>query len=248
LFNAQLGVRLDSNVDRFNSLDTGPSGSGTYLPDYYGRASVLASSLNPLYVALAVAGTPDYKHMDKIVKVAPDYSSAEYLPYEGGTYAFFGFNFKGVRNLSATAHGGLYNLGAFNEFGYGRFSEFVKYNNIVPGLGAGITLQQEFYGSDVWKADKVNSPFLQFTPQISYVFLNNPQAPIPMLTGTLDATIGISPDVLDIYVKVKPNLGYSLGSFMVDLFYEMEYTGYTASTGIKPITTHTVGLGGMLLF
>jgi hypothetical protein len=67
-------------------------------------------------------------------------------------------------------------------------------------------------------------------------------------TGTLDTTIGICPDVLVIYIKAKPNLSYSLGSFMVDLFYEMEYTGYTADTGINPITRHTVGLGGMLLF
>jgi hypothetical protein len=258
LLNAQLGVRFDSNVDRFGSLDTGPSGNGSYLHHYYGMAALMAGNVPAIAVAMApTLQSPDgwfiprYKHMDKIVSVDytnPSAPTAEYLPYDGGIYAFFGFNLKGVKNLSVTAHGGLYNLGAFNEFGYGRCSEFVKYNNIVPGLGAGITMQQEFYGSDVWNAGKVNSPFLQFTPQVSYVFMNMKYAPIPMLTGTLDATIGISPDVLDIYVKVKPNMTFSLGIFLIDLFYEMEYTGYTAGTGIKPITTHTVGLGGMLLF
>jgi hypothetical protein len=246
LFNAQAGVRFDSNVDHFNSLDTGPSGGGSYLHHYYGMASMFAGSV-PASVVSILGGDglviPKYKHMDKIV----DTTASAYLPYDGGTYAFFGFNFKGVENLTATAHGGLYNLGAFDEFGYGRFAEFIKYN-ITPKLGAGITLQQEFYGSDVWPDDKVNSPFLQFGPQVSYAFITIPQMPMPLFAGTLDTSFGICPDVLDIYVKIKPTLSLSLGSFMADLFYEVEFTGYKESTNIKPLIRHTVGLALMVVF
>jgi hypothetical protein len=261
LFNAQLGVRFDSNADRFGKLDTGPSGTGTYLPYYYGKTSLLAASVPALAVAYApTLGSPDgnfiprYKHLDKIVKSNVDMSSgspvptAEYLPYDGGTYAFFGFNFKGVKNLTATAHGGIYNLGAFDEFGYGRFSEFIKYNNIIPGLGAGITMQQEFHGSDVWPDDKVNSPFLQFTPQVSYAIITIPQMPMPLLQATFETTFGICPDVLDAYVKVKPSLNFSLGTFAIDVFYEMERTDFMERVNIETITRHTVGLALMLLF
>ncbi|GHU92633.1 hypothetical protein FACS189479_02200 [Spirochaetia bacterium] len=261
LFNAQLGVRFDSNADRFNKLDTGPQGAGTYLPHYYGKTSLLSASVPATAVAFSSFGgigdgmnPPKYKHLDEIVKTNVDMSTgspvvtAEYLPYDGGTYAFFGFNFKGVENLTATAHGGLYNLGAFDKFGYGRFSEFIKYNNIIPKLGVGITMQQEFYGSDVWPDDKVNSPFLQFGPQVSYAIITIPQMPMPLLQATVEAYYGVCPDVLDAYVKVKPAINFSLGTFAIDLFYEMELTDFTESANIKTMTRHTVGLGMMLLF
>jgi hypothetical protein len=45
LFDAQLGVRLDSEVDRYWKLDTGPMGAGTYLSRYYGQASMLARQM-----------------------------------------------------------------------------------------------------------------------------------------------------------------------------------------------------------
>ena len=283
MFDAQAGVRFDSEVDRFNKLDTGPQGAGTYLVHYYGEAKLWAKQF-PATATMATdlgdgLALPRYKHMDKIVNsgvnLRPggnptdpnDYIPfGEYLPYDGGHYAFLGFNLKGIPNLTANAHGGFYNLGAWNEFGYGRIAEFIKYN-ITPKLGVGITMQQEFYGGDMFDDRKeipdpmtggmtmtanpnyrVNSPFLQFGPQVSWAFVTDPRMPLPVLSATLDTSFGICADVIDLYAKIKPSMTLFLGTFMVDLFYEMEYTGYTESTGIKPMTKHTVGLGVMLLF
>lgn len=154
-----------------------------------------------------------------------------------------------MNNLTARAHGGLYNLGAFNEFGYGRFSEEVKFDKIAgSNFGAGLVMQQEFYGGDVFPDDMVNSPFLQFGPRITYDVITMPYMPMPLLQARLEADYGICTDVLDAYVKIKPVMGLSLGALMVDLFYEIEYTGFTDDTNVKPITRHTVGLGAMLLF
>jgi hypothetical protein len=249
-----------------------PQGNGGYLPRYYGKASLLAKQFPAITSMANDLGDgermPRYKHWDKIV--AYDFSDpadpkAEYLPYDGGHYAFFGFEFKGVKNLTAKAHGGLYNLGAFDEFGYGRFSEFVKYDNIVGGLGVGITMQQEFYGSDVF-ADTMpdprdanpmdgqdtlpfhNSPFFQFGPEVSYAIITDPRMPMPILAGGLGVTYGICPDVLDSYVKVRPSMTLFVGTLMVDLFYEMERTDFVDESLIEPMTKHTVGLAMMVVF
>jgi hypothetical protein len=275
LFDAQLGVRFDSAVDRYNKLDTGPSGAGSYLIHYYGEAKLLAEQI-PATASLASdmgdgIRLPRYKHWDKIVKTNLDISdpsdpkmTAEYLPYGDGHYAFFGFNFKGVENLTANAHGGLYNLGAFDKFGYGRFSEFIKYN-ITPKLGVGITMWQEFYGNDVFPdtmpdprdtnlidgQDTLpfhNSPFLRFAPQVSWAFITDPRMPLPVLSATLEGEIGLCANVLDSYARIKPSMTLFLGTFMLDLFYEMERTDYVDESLIKPMTTHTVGLAMMLLF
>jgi hypothetical protein len=198
---------------------------------------------------------PDFR--DKVAAKTAELARAEmgnaanykYLPYEDAHYAFFGFSLKAVENLTLTAHGGLYNLGAFDEFGYGRFAEFIKYTLPVGnGLGVGITMQQEFYGGDVFIDEVTNSPFLQFTPEVSYVLIPMPGVPMPLLNATLPVTVGLAKDVLDIYVKAKPTLTLSLGTLFMDLFYELEYTGYVEATNIKPLTRHTAGLALMLLF
>jgi hypothetical protein len=267
LFDIQAGVRFDSNVDRFSRLDTGPQGLGTYLDLYYGSTQILTPQV-PAIAAYSLVELVDglfvapFKHMDKIIKfnfnaADPTLSTAEYLPYDGGTYAFFGFDLKVVENLTALGQGALYNLGAFDEFGYGRFSEFVKYSNIIPRLGAGIIMQQEFYGSDVFKDTKevngqtvpfYNSPFFQFGVQVSYDIITVPGMPIPMLQGAVEANYGVCEDVLDTYIKVKPSLAFSLGTLFVDLYYDMEYIGYSEKSYVKPRTKHTIGLAMMLLF
>ena len=280
LFDAQLGVRFDSKVDRYWKLDTGPQGAGSYLGAYYGSANILARQMTDpraILSALSPDGNrlPVYKHWDKLVKTTVDMSdpsnpqvTAEWLPYGDGHYAFFGFSFNGVPGLTARAHGGLYNLGAFDEFGYGRFSEEFNYR-ITPKLSAGIVMQQELYGGDVFDdreevADsrnpgtmipnpnyRVNSPFLKFEPKISYALVTIPQMPIPLLGVTLETSFGICTDVVDIYAKVKPVVNIALGALMIDVFYELEYTGWTEEvqgvTG-KPFTRHTIGLGALLLF
>ncbi|MDR2785933.1 MAG: hypothetical protein LBB83_08470 [Treponema sp.] len=262
LFDIQAGIRFDSKVDRYNKLDTGPQGKGTYLSQYYGSTSLLAKGvdagmfLNNMDMTQGdrAGMLPKYKHLDKITEnVGFDMSTmsitGDWLPYGDGHYAFFGFNFKGVSNLTARGHGGLYNLGAFNEFGYGRVSEEFKLDKIAGSkFGAGIVMQQEFYGNDVFLDNMVNSPFLQFGPRLTYDLITNPYMPMPMLQARIEADYGICQDVVDAYVKVKPVLAVSLGALMADLFYEIEYTGFKDSTGIKPITRHTIGLGAMLLF
>jgi hypothetical protein len=250
-FDLQFGVRLDSKADRFNKFDTGPQGKGTYLDKYYGQASLIAKGVpGGAFMAPDMSGgdgarLPRYKHLDKIVDFA---AGGEYLPYGDGHYAFFGFQYKGLQNMTARAHGGIYNLGNFEEFGYGRFSEDVMFSNLWKGLGAGISMQQEFYGGDVFVDDVINSPFLIFSPQISYDIITMPQMPTPMLKGTLETSFGICPDVLDLYFRIKPLLTASLGAYFIDIFYEMEYTGYTEATNIEPTKKHTVGLAFMLLF
>jgi hypothetical protein len=274
LFNIQAGVRFDSSVDRFSRLDTGPQGLGTYHQLYYGAAQSLTDGVPAIAAAISPYPlvdrlfTPPYKHMDKIIRTdwsKPDEPKAEYLPYDGGTYAFFGFNLKGIKNLVANAHGALFNLGAFNEFGYGRFAEYIKYNNIVPRLGVGLIGWQEFYGDDVFNDTKAdprdtnpqdgqdvvpfyNSPFLKFGVQVSYDIITTPQMPIPILQGVFEVNYGICENVLDTYIQVKPSLTLSLGTLFFDLFYELEYTGYSEKSYVEPVARHTVGLAMMMLF
>ena len=271
MFDAQAGVRFDSEVDYYNKFDTGPQGQGNYLNAYYGQASLLQ---NPLAVdgwnypaaSLGNTGTPRYKHWSKLVDSTFDMTSMSFnntpLPYGDAHYAFFGFTFKGIPNFTARAHGGLYNLGNFDEFGYGRFSGDFNLQKIAgTKLSAGLTWQAEFYGSDVFDDQLVNSPYIKFGPQLYYDIITSPYMPLPILKGGIETEFGFCKDVLDIYCRIKPVFNVSLGVMMIDIFYEMEYFGYkdglqtTASSAdtaslidVKPLTTHTVGISFMLLF
>ncbi|MDR0583564.1 MAG: hypothetical protein LBG57_04355 [Treponema sp.] len=226
-FNAEAGFRLDSQVDGIENLL-----GNLYLSEYYGYQ--LGSGA---------------QGMDKSKHTADADSDA-------GSFMFFGFSYKAIKNLTAWAQAGFYNLGDFDKFGYGKLGEYVKYNNLVGKLGVGITMEQQFYGSDVFETEDTmgsfgpvagmkNSPFLTFAPEVSYGPLTK-QTITPSLTGTF----GFCPDVLDGYFKIKPNFNFQFGFGLaqLDVFYEFEYKGYAETTGIKPVTTHSIGLAAMLLF
>jgi hypothetical protein len=248
LFNAQLGIRFDSDVDIMGRDD-----GKTYLPAYYGDANMLGTE-GAYFLG------PKYKYKDEVIGKAKFDSSFNVTGYEetpfysGGHYAFFGFKLKAVKNLDLDAHGGLYNLGAFDKFGYGRFAERFMYKNLVPKLGLGVTMSQEFYGGDVFDDTITNSPFLQFGPEITYDFAYLPGTSVPMLQVALLGQYGISPDVLDAYVYARVIISGRVGIMSVEFFYDIFYTNfvdkienvpatqYTAAGGIKPETKHVIGL------
>jgi hypothetical protein len=265
LFNAQLGVRFDSNADSMSRDD-----SKTYfaLTEYYGDASMLGTE------GANFLG-PKYKHKDEVMAPVsyPGAASGDYTPqygetpfYDGGHYAFFGFKLNRLNNhIEADAHGGLYNLGAFDKFGYGRFAERFTYYNLLPKFNLGLILQQEFHGGDVFEDGIVNSPFLQFAPYLAYdlAYLPGTNNTVPMMRLSLTPMVGICQDVLDIYVNTRAALDVQMGICSALLFYEIAYMdyvdaiesdkpgaapGYPATPGIKPSTKHTIGLALNFMF
>jgi hypothetical protein len=265
LFNAQLGVRFDSDVDIMSRDD-----SKTYfaLTKYYGDASMLGTDGAPFF-------GPKYKYRDEVIAPVtyPGAGSGDYTPhygdtpfYDGGHYAFFGFKLNRLNNhIEADAHGGLYNLGAFDKFGYGRFAERFIYYNLVPKFNLGVIMQQEFHGNDVFPDEMINSPFLQFAPYLAYdlAYLPGTNNTVPMMRLSLTPFIGICKDVLDIYVNARAALDVQFGIFSALFFYEMNFTdyvdaiqsdkpgaapGYPPTPGIKPETKHTIGLALNFMF
>jgi hypothetical protein len=248
LFNAVLGLRFDSLGDTLTKWET-----GTYLRGYYGDSEYLNTDAAP------TAG-PRYKYADEAMRqmTFPD-APTDYTPvftadpaFDGSTRMFFGFNVKAVKNMDIIGQAGFFNVGAWDKFGYARMNELVRYNNLgIKNLGLGLIMSQEFYGNDVFPDDMMNVPFITFAPEISYAPVDVPGF---LMKGTLTATFGVCPDVLENYVKVKPAITVGIGAFFVDLFYEMEHTSYTdKALGrdgnlIKPATIHKIGLAGMLMF
>jgi hypothetical protein len=207
---------------------------------------------------------PYYKHLDEVTKVEDGK-----LHFDDGMWMFFGFNWKGTPNLTAMVHGGLYNITAFDKFGYGNIAETIGYSIPAIKLGFGMNMVQQFYGSDVF-ADKavimdldtpggkiemvthdiVNSPYIQFIPYVTYSIL-----PQGALSARLDATIGICYDVLEIEWGIKPSISARLGSVMVDVFYQFNQQKYAHpfpdfGQGAAPqsVETHTFGVGFMTMF
>jgi hypothetical protein len=229
LFNAMAGVRFDSSGDPLNSKE-----GYTYLYGYYGDSNYLGS-------LDASSGGPRYKH------------ESEITGFDGATRAFLGFNVKAVENLDIIGHAGFYNLGAWDKFGYARMNALGRYNNLgIKGFGLGLILSQEFYGNDVFTDDMINSPFFTFAPEVSYKLYNVPG--LQLLGFTLTGTIGICQDVLDTYAKVRPAANLMFGTFLVDLYYELEYTKFTdkalgvGGTTIEPETKQSVGFAVMMMF
>jgi hypothetical protein len=250
LFNAQLGVRFDSNVDVMARNGSSGGDSRTYLPAYYGDANMLGTPLAELR-------GPKYKHKADVLPSTtyqPD-GNGDYTAvttpapfYDGGHYAFFGFKLNRLHNIDADFHSVLLNLGAFDEFGYGRVAERIIYNGLLPKFNLGLIMEQEFYGGDVFADPLKNSPFLKFTPQISYDLITIPGMPIPLLKAMVETTIGVCPDVLESYIKVKPDLNLSMGIFSVELFYDITIEKYVESANIKPSTKHIIGCAFNMMF
>jgi hypothetical protein len=264
LFNAVAGIRFDSAGDPLNKYE-----GYTYLRGYYGDSDYLGSQ------AARSAG-PRFKYADEVIGTMtfPNAANGDYTPafdpdpgFDGAARFFAGFNVKAVKNMDIIGQVGFYNIAEWEKFGYARMNELVRYNNLgVKGLSLGLIMSQEFYGGDVfytgesvfntttyqWDAIKmINAPFITFAPELGYKFYDVPGF---SLGTTLTGTFGICPDVVDTYVKVKPAINMMLGAFLVDLYYEVEYTEYTDkalgrdNAPIKPETKNTIGLAVMLMF
>jgi hypothetical protein len=273
LFNVLGGVRFDGDADPMDRYE-----ARTYLPGYYGEGgnsvrlwnyNLPTAYLPPIPGMTITSGHshqgPYYKHLDEVTKVDDEGK----LHFEDGTWAFFGFNWKGTENLTAMVHGGLYNIPAFEKFGYGNIAETIGYT--IKKLGFGLNMVQQFYGSDVFgdtavvmdvtteeagtiplaSYDIVNSPYFQFIPYITYSIL-----PMGMMSARLDGTIGICKDVLDIEWGIKPSIGLRLGSIMVDIFYQFTQQKYAnpfpslmgKDAAPQTVNTQLVGLGFMMMF
>jgi hypothetical protein len=222
LFNAQAGVRFDGAADGLRKEQI-----GVWFPHYYGQKTFDDTGpTNDKIGSPFLAST--WKH-----PIGDNFSD--------GTYAFFGFNFKGVKNLTAIAHGALHNLGNFNKYGWGSFSELLKYQ-ITPELGAGAYFWQDFYGDDVLIDTLTNAPFFRFTPTVSYKVAGP-------VTATVEGTYGICPDVTDYYVEINPKINVALGGFFplsVDILYK--YTIEKYKDYDDPINTHIIGIGIDMMF
>ena len=271
LFNVVGGIRFDGNADPIDRYE-----ARTYLSPYYGSGGnslrLWNYTLNSTILSsMGIPGSPTvghshqgpyYKHLGEVT--TPD--SEGKLRFDDGAWAFFGFNFKGIKGLTSMVHGGLYNITAFDKFGYGIIAETVGYT--INKLDFGVNMVQQFYGNDVFgeKAvlmdvdfgggtatpiiswDLVNSPYFQFIPYVSYKVL-----PMGMLSVKLEGNFGVCKDVLDVDWGIKPSVGLRLGSIVVDIFYQFtrqEYTNpFPAMSDVKQdVDTHIFGLGFMMVF
>jgi hypothetical protein len=218
LFNVQAGVRFDGAADGLRKEQV-----GVWLWHYYGQKTF--DDVGPTH---PLTYQPGWKH-----PIGSNFSE--------GTFAFLGFNFKGVQNLTAIAHGALHNLGDFDKYGWGSFSELIKYQ-ITQELGAGVIFWQDFYGNDVLIDSLTNSPFFRFTPTVSYQFGGR-------VTATLEGTYGICPDVTDYYAEINPKINIALGfpfPLSADILYK--YTMEKYKDYAEPINTHVVGVGLDMMF
>jgi hypothetical protein len=237
LFNAVAGVRFDSKGDPLTSYE-----SYTYLRSYYGDSDYLGSGA-------ASSFGPRYKYASEVIRQDPN---ANDPGFDGSMRAFFGFNIKMAEAFDIIGQGGFYNIAAWDKFGYARFNELVRYKNLgVKSLDFGLIMSQEFYGNDLFADDMVNSPFLTFGPEVSYMLVDGPGF---SLKGTVTGAFGLCPDVTDYYIQAKPALNMMFGAFLVDIYYKIEATKYTGGitdrygAPIKPETNHLIGLALMLMF
>jgi hypothetical protein len=263
LFNAVGGVRFDGD-DGMNKYD-----NYTYLQDYYGEWGYVGSMVQNQHLTQSTGAvydlfTPHWKYQDKVygrvTTTTNVFSTANAdKPFDGSVRAIFGFNFKGVENLTAKMQASFWNLGDFERFGTGSIDETLGYA-ITPRLNAGINLYQEFYGNDAFPDNMINSPYFRFEPNVSYHLTRN-------ISASLLFTYGIAKDVVESDWRVKPGLTFTLGGFgalRADLYYELKAITYTdeavssaqanyivklmQAEGGKAIYTHNVCLSVIWMF
>jgi hypothetical protein len=237
LFNAQLGVRIDSSVDPMNKYE-----SLTYLKPYYGDEARTDPTSTTRW------GGPSYKHVDKLWN-STNANTGNPKSFADGTYAFLGFNIKAIKNLTFKVQGQFNNIPAFDEFGYGIFDETIGYQ-VLPKFYAGIILFQEFYGGDVFDDTKFAvSPFLRFRPVLSYQVT-------PKIKATVETTVGFCQDVLETpYFDIKPKLDFALagyGSMRAQVYYLYERADFSNYKSVsydgRDYHKHEIGLGVDFMF
>ena len=228
LFNALAGARFDG-ADGMNKFDF-----YNYLDDYYGGWGYIGNPVQNAYASMSATLAPHFKYGDEVYgKVYGDNANGYNIgsifstanadkPFDGSHRAMFGFNFKGVKNLTAIAQACFWNLGNFDKFGAGSIDETFKYQ-ITPKFNAGIIMYQQFYGSDVFPDNMINSPYFRFEPVVAYKLT-------PNIEASLLGTIGICKDVVESDWRIKPKLTFTMGgfgAFRVELFYEFKAITYT---------------------
>ncbi|MDR2079475.1 MAG: hypothetical protein LBP74_07140 [Treponema sp.] len=226
LFNIVGGVRFDG-ADGMLKYDT-----HTYLKDYYGEAGYVANAqqntlrTTPAEWIPSAKRPPVWKHWEEVYGTVDEdgiFSTANAdKPFEGSYRAIFGFNFKGVKNLTAKMQASFWNLGAWEKFGSGSVDETIAYA-ITPKFNAGMNFYQDFYGSDAFPDDYVNSPYFRFEPYASYQLTGN-------VSADLLGTYGIAKDVIESYWRVRPGFTFTAGGFgalRVQLYYEVDAYTWT---------------------
>ena len=262
LFNILAGVRFDSS-DGMNKYDT-----YTYLKDYYGEWGYVGNAIQNTHLINNAMRydtlTPHWKYQDEVYGTVGSSSSIFSTanadkPFDGSIRVIFGFNFKGVKNLTAKMQASFWNLGDFDRFGTGSIDETFAYA-ITPKLNAGIKLFQEFYGSDAFPDNMIHSPYLRFEPYVSYQLTRNIGASLPF-------AYGICKDVVEADWRIKPGFVFTLGGFgalRAELFYELTAITYTdeavagahanfiakmmQAQGGEAIFGHNIGLSIMWMF
>jgi hypothetical protein len=277
LFNILGGVRFDGN-DGINKFDT-----YSYLKDYYGEWGYVGNAvqndhllqevadmigggmgLQPGEYHFAYDGLPiHWKHQDKVYsdkKQTGFFSLANAdKPFDGSTRVIFGFNFKGVKNLTAKMQASFWNLGDFDRFGTGSIDETIGYA-ITPKFSVGANFYQDFYGKDAFPDNMINSPYFRFEPTVSYQLT-------PNIGANFLFTYGIAKDVVESDWRIKPGFTFILGgfgAFRAELYYELNAITYTdeavagaqanfiakmmQAEGGKAIYKHNVCLSVMWMF
>jgi hypothetical protein len=232
LFNILGGVRFDGD-DGMNKYDT-----YTYLKDYYGdwgyvgqfsqNTNLAAGSLGAMADTIFPYGqrVPHWKYKDEVygaVANPNNFTTANAdKPFDGSHRLIFGFNFKGVPKLTTKMQASFWNLGDFKRFGTGSIDETIAYA-ITPKFSAGANFYQDFYGSDAFPDNMVNSPYFRFEPNVSYQLL-------PNISANLLFTYGIAKDVVESDWRIKPGFTFTLGGFgamRAELYYELNAITYT---------------------
>jgi hypothetical protein len=266
LFNIVGGIRFDG-ADGIVKYDT-----YTYLKDYYGEWGYVGNAIqNDLIIDMSQYGgasphgrlAPHWKHYEEVygkVDKPNNFSTANAdKPFDGSTRAIFGFNFKGVKNLTAKMQASFWNLGDFERFGTGSIDETIGYA-FTPKFNASVNFFQDFYGGDAFPDNMVNSPYFRFEPNVSYQLTNN-------INASFLFTYGICNDVVESDWRIKPALSFTLGGFgamTTQLYYELNGITYTdkavqgaqanyipkmmQAKGGEAIYKHNLGLSVMWMF
>jgi hypothetical protein len=239
-----------------------------YLKDYYGEWGYVGNGIqNEDVIGYHLGQWPAFpihwKYSDEVYGTVPEsgaFSLANHdKPFDGSTRIIFGFNFKGVKNLTAKMQASFFNLGDFDRFGTGSIDETIGYA-ITPKFSVGANFYQDFYGEDAFPNNMINSPYFRFNPNVSYQLANN-------IGAGLGFTYGICEDVVESDWTLRPGLTFVLGgfgAFRVELYYELNAITYTDEAvasgkanyiakmmqkeGGEAIYTHNVCLSVMWMF
>jgi hypothetical protein len=222
------GVRFDG-ADGMNKFDT-----YSYLKDYYGEWGYVGNAVqNEHILAGSLPFTAQYdnlpihwKYADEVYGTVPASGAFSLAnadkPFDGSHRVIFGFNFKGVKNLTAKMQASFWNLGDFDRFGTGSIDETIGYA-ITPKFSVGANFYQDFYGKDAFPDNMINSPYFRFNPNVSYQLTNN-------IGAGLGFTYGLCKDVVESDWTLRPGFTFTLGgfgAFRAELYYELNAITYT---------------------